>query len=70
MLVKIGNHPREYDWGSKTLLADALNIEATRAQAQVRDADRWPTLNAGLTGSRQPLQFDLAEACQRRGLSS
>ena len=29
MLVKIGNHPREYDWGSKTLLADALGIEAT-----------------------------------------
>jgi mannose-6-phosphate isomerase len=29
VLVKIGNHPREYDWGSRTLLADALNIEAT-----------------------------------------
>ena len=29
MLVKIGNHPRDYDWGSKTLFADVLNIEAT-----------------------------------------
>jgi mannose-6-phosphate isomerase len=29
VLVKIGNHPREYDWGSKTLLADALGIQAT-----------------------------------------
>jgi len=29
VLVKIGNHPRDYDWGSKTLFADVLNIEAT-----------------------------------------
>ena len=39
---------------NRDLRIAALNIEATRAQAQVRDADRWPTLNAGLTGSRQP----------------
>ena len=36
MLVKIGNHPRDYDWGSKTLFADVLNIEATgREMAEV-----------------------------------
>ncbi len=39
---------------NRDLRIAALNIEATRAQAAVRDADRWPTLNAGLTGSRQP----------------
>lgn len=39
---------------NRDLRIAALNIEAVRAQATVRDADRWPTLNAGLTGSRQP----------------
>lgn len=39
---------------NRDLRIAALNIEATRAQAAVRDADRWPTLNAGITGSRQP----------------
>jgi multidrug efflux system outer membrane protein len=39
---------------NRDLRIAALNIEATRAQAQVRDADRWPSVNAGLTGSRQP----------------
>lgn len=39
---------------NRDLRIAALNIEAVRAQAAVRDADRWPTLNAGLTGSRQP----------------
>lgn len=39
---------------NRDLRIAALNIEATRAQAAVRNADRWPTLNAGLTGSRQP----------------
>ncbi|MFT3666892.1 efflux transporter outer membrane subunit [Piscinibacter sp.] len=40
---------------NRDLRIAALNIEATRAQAAVRDADRWPTLNAGLTGSRTSL---------------
>ncbi len=39
---------------NRDLRIAALNIEATRAQAVVRDADRWPTVNAGLTGSRTP----------------
>ena len=29
-------------------------IEVARAQAQLRDADRWPTVNAGVLASRQP----------------
>ncbi len=39
---------------NRDLRIAALNIEAVRAQAAVRDADRWPTVNAGLTGSRTP----------------
>jgi multidrug efflux system outer membrane protein len=31
-----------------------LNIEQARAQLDLRRADPWPTLNAGLSGSRQP----------------
>ena len=31
-----------------------LNIEQARAQLELRRADPWPTLNAGLSGSRQP----------------
>lgn len=40
--------------GNRDLRIAALNIEAVRAQAALRDADRWPTLNAGLGGSRTP----------------
>jgi len=39
---------------NRDLRIAALNIEAVRAQAAVRDADRWPTVNAGLAGSRTP----------------
>ncbi|WP_298826251.1 efflux transporter outer membrane subunit [uncultured Piscinibacter sp.] len=39
---------------NRDLRIAALNIEATRAQAAARDADRWPTVNAGLAGSRTP----------------
>ena len=31
-----------------------LNIEQARAQLDLRRADQWPSLNAGLSGSRQP----------------
>ena len=31
-----------------------LNIEQARAQFDLRRADQWPSLNAGLSGSRQP----------------
>ncbi len=39
---------------NRDLRVAVLNIEAARAQAGVRDADRWPTINAGLSGSRSP----------------
>jgi outer membrane protein, multidrug efflux system len=39
---------------NRDLRIAALAVEQARAQAQVRDADRWPTVNAGLSGSRQP----------------
>jgi multidrug efflux system outer membrane protein len=31
-----------------------LNIEQARAQFDIRRADQWPSVNAGLSGSRQP----------------
>lgn len=32
----------------------ALTVERTRAQLRLADADRWPTVNAALSGSRSP----------------
>jgi multidrug efflux system outer membrane protein len=39
---------------NRDLRVAAANIESARATAAVRDADFWPTVNAGLTGSRVP----------------
>ncbi|HEU4458309.1 MAG TPA: efflux transporter outer membrane subunit [Methylibium sp.] len=39
---------------NRDLRVAALNIEQARAQVDVRRADLWPTLNAGLTAARQP----------------
>jgi multidrug efflux system outer membrane protein len=39
---------------NRDLRIAVLNIEKARAQYQVRQADQWPTVNAGITGSRQP----------------
>lgn len=39
---------------NRDLRIAALNIEAARAQAELREADRWPTVSAGLAASRQP----------------
>ncbi|MDR7298477.1 NodT family efflux transporter outer membrane factor (OMF) lipoprotein [Pelomonas aquatica] len=39
---------------NRDLRVAAANIEAARATAAARDADLWPTVNAGLTGSRVP----------------
>ena len=39
---------------NRDLRVALLNIEAVRAQYQVRRADEWPTLNAGASASRQP----------------
>jgi len=39
---------------NRDLRIAALNIEQVRAAAAAREADRWPTVNAGLAASRQP----------------
>jgi NodT family efflux transporter outer membrane factor (OMF) lipoprotein len=39
---------------NRDLRVAVLNIEAARAQAGVARADRWPTVNAAVTGNRQP----------------
>lgn len=39
---------------NRDLRIAVLNIEQARAQYQVRRADEWPTVNAGVTASRQP----------------
>jgi len=39
---------------NRDLRIAALNIETARASAAARDADLWPTVNAGLSGSRTP----------------
>ena len=39
---------------NRDLRIAVLNIEQARAQFQIRRADQFPTINAALTGSRQP----------------
>lgn len=39
---------------NRDLRVAALNIEAARATAGARDADLWPTVSAGISGSRTP----------------
>jgi multidrug efflux system outer membrane protein len=40
--------------GNRDLRLAALAIEQARAQAAVRDADRWPGVSAGVAGSQAP----------------
>ncbi|RTL37787.1 MAG: efflux transporter outer membrane subunit [Burkholderiales bacterium] len=39
---------------NRDLRVAALNIETARASAAARDADLWPTVSAGISGSRTP----------------
>ncbi len=39
---------------NRDLRVAAANIDVARATAAARDADLWPTVNAGLSGSRTP----------------
>jgi multidrug efflux system outer membrane protein len=39
---------------NRDLRIAALAVEAARAQADARDADRWPTVTAGIADARQP----------------
>ncbi|MBV8037251.1 efflux transporter outer membrane subunit [Roseateles sp.] len=40
---------------NRDLRIAVLNIEAARATAAARDADLWPTVSAGISGSRTPM---------------
>lgn len=39
---------------NRDLRVAVLNVQQVRAQADIRQADRWPTVNAGVSGSRTP----------------
>ncbi|MBM3388737.1 MAG: efflux transporter outer membrane subunit [Betaproteobacteria bacterium] len=39
---------------NRDLRLAALNVEQSRAQAAIREADLWPTVNAGVSGNRAP----------------
>lgn len=52
---------------NRDLRVAVLNIEQARAQFQIRSADQLPTINAALTGSRQP---GAAAANGSRGIAS
>jgi multidrug efflux system outer membrane protein len=52
---------------NRDLRVAVLNIEQARAQFQIRRADQFPTINAALTGSRQPSPPD---ANGNRGIAS
>jgi multidrug efflux system outer membrane protein len=53
---------------NRDLRVAVLNIEQARATARVRDADLWPTLNAGVSGSRQPTASGGASTIYSAGL--
>jgi multidrug efflux system outer membrane protein len=42
---------------NRDLRVAVLNIEQARAQYQIRRADAWPTVDAGINGTRAPPQF-------------
>jgi outer membrane protein TolC len=39
---------------NRDLRVAVLNVERSRAQLRITDADRWPSLSVGLTGQRAP----------------
>lgn len=46
----------------------ALTVEKTRAQLRLTDADRWPTVNAALIGSRAPNSSGVQTTTLQAGL--
>jgi len=54
---------------NRDLRVAVLNIEQARAQFQIRRADQYPTLNAALTGSRQPGTNDSITSVYSAGLA-
>lgn len=39
---------------NRDLRVAVLNVDRARAQLRIADADRWPTVNLGLSGTREP----------------
>ncbi len=54
---------------NRDLRVAALNIDATRAKLQVTRADQFPTVNAGITGSRGPATSGAITSSYSAGLS-
>ena len=53
---------------NRDLRVAAANIESARATAAVRDADLWPTVNAGISGSRTPTASGSIASLYQAGL--
>ena len=53
---------------NRDLRLAALNIEQARAQLDIRRADQWPTVNAGLSGSRVPTAAGGISSTYKAGL--
>lgn len=54
---------------NRDLRVAVLNIEQTRAQLRLRQADQYPTVNAGITGTRGPATSGAITATYTAGLS-
>ena len=55
---------------NRDLRVAALNVEQVRAQAVIREADLWPTLNAGIGGVRVPTNTGGVSTTVTGGLST
>lgn len=55
---------------NRDLRVAALNVEQARAQAVIREADLWPTLNAGIGGTRVPTNSGGVSTTVTGGLST
>lgn len=55
---------------NRDLRVAALNVEQARAQAIIREADLWPTLNVGIGGARVPTNSGGVSTTVTGGLST
>lgn len=53
---------------NRDLRLAVLNIEAARAQFELRRAEQWPSVNAGLSGARQPTSAGALSSTYSAGL--
>lgn len=54
---------------NRDLRVAVLNVERARAQLRITDADRWPTVGLGLTGTREPDSSGQQATLLQAGLS-